>query len=184
MLYITNRNGGRIDFIKLLKLMYLSDRFHLRKNGRNLSTDEYYAMKRGPVATKTYDNCKQIASDAPDLGENSDLSTLFAKGKTSYEIVSKARPNMLNFSGSEIEAIETILATYGDKTSEELSDITHGFYEWKKYSDALRENNTSYRIETDDFFQTEDLGTIFEDKLEKLKTMRDIYHEDNDVQIS
>lgn len=183
MLYITKQNGGTIQFKKLLKLVFLSDRLHLRKFGRTLSTDDYYAMGKGPVATMTYDTCKQITGRAPDLGENGELSNFFEKGSSNFEIKAKDLPDLLSFSMSETKVLDQIYRVYGQKSGSELSDITHGFHEWKKYEDALRGSNTSYRMSFDDFFATEDTGTIFEDSLERLGLVKELFHENNASQI-
>lgn len=38
------KNGGHINKMRSIKLIYFADRFHLRKYGRPITNDEYFAM--------------------------------------------------------------------------------------------------------------------------------------------
>ena len=41
--------------MKALKLVYIADRYHLRKYGRLITNDTYFAMNYGPVPSGTKD---------------------------------------------------------------------------------------------------------------------------------
>ena len=45
----------RAGKIKLIKLVYLADKYHLLKYGRTVTNDDYYAMEFGPVGTTVKD---------------------------------------------------------------------------------------------------------------------------------
>lgn len=45
---------GKMDKLKLLKLVYLADKYHLIYYGRTITNDDYYAMKHGPIASNPY----------------------------------------------------------------------------------------------------------------------------------
>lgn len=47
--------GGRLPVLKLVKLMYLAEREHLRKYFRPITLDRFVSMPHGPVPTATYD---------------------------------------------------------------------------------------------------------------------------------
>ena len=49
------QNGGEIDKLHALKLVFFADRFHLRKYGRPITNDQYWAMRFGPVASGVKD---------------------------------------------------------------------------------------------------------------------------------
>jgi hypothetical protein len=49
----------RINKMKAIKLIWVADRFHLRKYGRLLTNDTYVAMKFGPVGSSV----KNLAED-------------------------------------------------------------------------------------------------------------------------
>lgn len=47
-------NGGSLNYMKLIKLMYLADRKALQLIERPISTDKYVSMERGPVLSEVY----------------------------------------------------------------------------------------------------------------------------------
>jgi uncharacterized phage-associated protein len=53
--FFLRRAGGPIDKAKLMKLVYLSDRAHFIEFGVPLTGDRQYAMKWGPVPSRTLD---------------------------------------------------------------------------------------------------------------------------------
>lgn len=51
--------GGRMPYMRLLKLLYLADRASFLEYGRPITGDSYIAMKFGPVLSTVYDRIKQ-----------------------------------------------------------------------------------------------------------------------------
>ena len=51
--WLLRKYNGAASKILLIKLLFFADKYHLRKYGRTVSSDEYRAMNFGPVATKT-----------------------------------------------------------------------------------------------------------------------------------
>lgn len=47
--------GGRLNYMKLIKLMYLADRQALLKWGRPITYDSYFSLKHGPILSTTLD---------------------------------------------------------------------------------------------------------------------------------
>ena len=45
--------GGRMSYLKLIKLMYLIDREALLRWGRPVTTDCYVSMDKGPILSRT-----------------------------------------------------------------------------------------------------------------------------------
>ena len=64
--YLLQLAGGTINKMKLLKLLYLSERESLRRYGMPMTGDKIVAMEYGPVLSTTYDLTKLKASDAAD----------------------------------------------------------------------------------------------------------------------
>jgi hypothetical protein len=53
-------NQDRFNIVYLLKMIFFSDRYHLRHFGITATCDDYYAMmKLGPVASFTFDMLKR-----------------------------------------------------------------------------------------------------------------------------
>src|SRR3989344_6731266 len=53
--YIAEKQGGVVDYMKALKLLYLADRLHLRKYGRLITDDRLIAMKYGTLGSQARD---------------------------------------------------------------------------------------------------------------------------------
>ncbi len=53
--YLLEKLGGRTQYIKLIKLMYLADRALLRECGRTITGDRMYALPKGPILSRTLD---------------------------------------------------------------------------------------------------------------------------------
>jgi len=47
------RKIKKADKIKIIKLVYLANKYHLAKYGRTITGDDYYAIEHGPVGTAT-----------------------------------------------------------------------------------------------------------------------------------
>ena len=54
--------GGRMSYMKLIKLLYLADREALLRWGRPISTDRYVSMDHGPVLSRVLN----LTSDGDD----------------------------------------------------------------------------------------------------------------------
>ena len=63
--FFAQQAGGRLSKLRALKLVFFADRYHLRKYGRLVTNDEYWAMDYGPVASNT----KDLAELSAFLGE-------------------------------------------------------------------------------------------------------------------
>jgi len=57
VLYILNKTNG-IDYYRLFKILYLSERNHLANWGSKIIMDNFVAMDKGPVPTELYDLVK------------------------------------------------------------------------------------------------------------------------------
>lgn len=140
--FFARRSGGRINKMKALKLLYFADRFHLRKYGRPITNDMYFAMSFGPVA-----------SGAKDLAEGSDFRPAVEKAyagqflnPSHYEVASLAELDRDVFSETDLEALAFAWERFGEKDEFVLADLTHFYPEWKKHEAAL-EGGVNSRVE-------------------------------------
>src|SRR3990167_5078172 len=53
--YFVRERGGSEKKLNLLKLLFLADRYHIRRYGRPIFNDVYFAMTYGPVASAVKD---------------------------------------------------------------------------------------------------------------------------------
>lgn len=49
MRFFAEKLGGKVSDVKLMKLMYFTDRLSIEETGYPLSYDDYYSMNRGPI---------------------------------------------------------------------------------------------------------------------------------------
>jgi len=146
--YFANKNGGKINKLKALKLIYFADRYHLRKYGRLITNDIYFAMQLGPVASSTKDIVE--GSEFLDTSEKEYAKCYFSL-KPKYLLVSNKPVDLDVFSDSDIEALNFAWERFGHIEKFKLADLTHKYPEWKRTEKSLR---LSPRIQMDllDFF--------------------------------
>lgn len=167
-------NGGIMNKMQALKLIWLSDRLHLRKYGRPILQDYYVAMDNGPVPSQTRDilqlNGMGVGNDVLDY------SKAFIE-PSQYEYKSLSNPNEKVFSKSDIEALKLIYDTYGKFDKYTVRDISHEFPEWKKWEDGLKAKKfRSHEMYYEDFFM--DAGgnhQIFIDDVKSLELVKQLY---------
>ena len=142
------KEGGAINKMKALKLIYFADRYHLRKYGRLITNDNYIAMENGPVASRTRD----IAEKTNFIGrDEKSYANTYLESKGKYDLKSKLSPDTDVFSDSDIEALEFAWEKFGHFDKFKLASITHDYPEWSKHRDELN-RTLSMPMDLDDFF--------------------------------
>jgi uncharacterized phage-associated protein len=141
--FFAKANGGQIDMIRALKLVFFADRYHLRKYGRPVTNDTYFAMKLGPVPS----GVKDIASQSSFVDETeSAYADRFLSTNEPNEVASVAPVDERALSETDLEALEFAWMRFGRKWA--ICDITHEYPEWAKHATELRSGMVS-RIEMD-----------------------------------
>lgn len=138
--YFARQSGGRINKMKALKLLFFADRFHLRKYGRPITNDEYFAMNYGPVP-----------SGGKDLVEGSDFrpdvekayAGQFLDAVNRYEFSSVDEIDAPVFSRTDQEALEYVWNHFGSQDEFQLAKLTHEYPEWKKHEAAISGGSSS-----------------------------------------
>lgn len=160
--------GGTINKMKSLKLLWLADRLHLRTYGRSITNDNYVAMKNGPVA-----------SSAKDIVENSSFcseeESAYGKAFLSLRdwqmVDSIALVDTKVFSKTDIAVLNKVYESFGDKDKYELSELSHSYPEWKKWeSQLLTNSSTRFNMMDADFFADPEVGNdpMFDEPQERL----------------
>jgi uncharacterized phage-associated protein len=144
-------SGGGLNKMKALKLIWLADRFHLRKYGRPIIQDYYVAMENGPVASATRDILQRnkfgVKQDVLKYADD------FISESGSYDFKSVNEPNVKVFSKSDLECLKSVFDTYGHLSKYDLRDLTHKFPEWKRWEEGLKKKEyNSHPMDYDDFF--------------------------------
>jgi hypothetical protein len=186
--YFAHKKDGKINKMKAIKLIYFADRYHLRKYGRPVVGDTYWAMKLGPVASNVLDTANfdegKLDRDCLDyaksfLGHPADDAKLLT-------VTSKKDVELKVFSQSDIEALEAAYNEFGDKDQFELADIiSHSYPEWAKHKEEIEGGKKRVRMDYADFFLNSrhaKSSGIFELSEEHLALTKNIYLENQEAE--
>lgn len=116
--------GHTINYMKLLKLLYVAERESLRLNGRMITGDCVVAMERGPVLSAVLNLIKGTHTDVDIWDEHIE--------RERYHISLKSNPGVKSLSRFEIELLQDVARRYRDNDEWEMVGITHQFREWQK----------------------------------------------------
>lgn len=123
--HLLGLRGGRMSYMKLVKLLYLADREALLRWGRPITTDRYVSMDRGPVLSRVLD----LATDGGDPGTPSIWSSSITE-PSNYEVELKAAAGDDELSEAEIELLDKVFQEHGRKSRWDLVKHTHTLPEW------------------------------------------------------
>ena len=178
--FFARKKDGKINKMKAIKLIYLADRLHLRKYGRPIIGDVYWAMKLGPVGSQA----KNVAELSDRLPKGVfTYARKYIKPTDDKRSFVSVEPTELNlFSKTDIECFETIYKTFSDKDQFELADITHKYSEWLKHKRELERGKKSVKMSYEDFFNDIDgTHTIFSQDKKSLSLAKDSFEESKEV---
>jgi uncharacterized phage-associated protein len=116
--------------MKLAKLLYFTDKEHLRAYGRPVSGDRYIKKEYGPVPSMAYDLIKH--DERVDVEAQVVFDRHFDVSGNDLKI--KAPPNLSFLSESDREILDEVLRKYGHLTSAQLSKLSHREPAWEKAS--------------------------------------------------
>ncbi|MSU54526.1 MAG: DUF4065 domain-containing protein [Candidatus Staskawiczbacteria bacterium] len=166
--FLARKKNGKINKMKAMKLIYFADRLHLRKYGRPIVGDIYWAMKLGPVGSRT----KNVAglSDIPEevfLYAKKYIQPTDDKKQT---FISLKPEDLSIFSKTDIECLESVYDKFSDKDQFELAEITHQYPEWAKHKKELDSGKKRVKMDYNDFFgnSSKDDGFFAENKSDLL----------------
>lgn len=151
-------NGGKMNYMKMIKLLYFIDRKALEKWERPVTYDTYYSMKQG-----------QILSTVLDLAKNKIKGKYWhnhiaKSGMYSVELISEHK-ELKKLSPAEVELIESV---YGELGKHDQFDLGRRTKEGAEY----QETQTSIQTTLDNLlsalkYDNEDIERIKETLGEK-----------------
>ena len=156
ILHLTTK-GLELTSYRVVKLLYLADREHLREFGRPISFDRYVAMENGPVASYAYDVMKGLKRSGTNV-EDLPFSVVKIGGRK-YAQDPKRAINRKLFSRSDLQILDETCHKYGGWTFSQLYHETHKHEAYDKAWKNRSSNADAMRFE--DFFE----GMENQDKL-------------------
>lgn len=100
--------NGKLNYMVLIKWLYLLDREALLKWTRPVTFDEYYSMKLGPMLSRTHDLATEM-----HLPEEQSYWAEFISAPSNYIVSLLKMPGDDKLSEAEEEAIEEIFRRFG-----------------------------------------------------------------------
>ena len=177
--YLANKlMGKRLSKLNALKLVYLADRYHLRKYGMPILRDEYYAMNYGPVASRTKRLIEQIGKD-PSITDFISVergSRRTSSGRDVMYIASIRKPNLEQLSKTEVQALNVALTQW--PLHDDLVRFTHLFPEWKSAESKLKAGASRVKMDYLDFFKPCPEGEYCDADDELVEMNRQVFEEE------
>lgn len=127
------------DKLKLVKLLFFADKYHLLKYARQISGDNYDALPNGPIPSGALD----ILNFVSDYGISAETiqiaKELFRVDNNNRSLVNPdANMEYDSLSKTDIEALDYVIERFKDKDGGFLIDYSHDFPEWYRHEDDLK----------------------------------------------
>ena len=128
--YFADRQGGRINILKLMKLLYLADRGAMIAHGEPISFDYFVSMDHGPVLSRTLNLINGTYPDhmAADWDE-------WISDREGHVIASNrrfGRDDLDQLSDADLEVLDSTWRAFGHMNQWELVEYTHkNLPEWQ-----------------------------------------------------
>lgn len=117
--------GGTLNYMVLVKLLYLADREALKKFESPITGDRMSSLPYGPVLSRILN---LIKGGPIDEGDSPWFETV--SPPEGYDVKLIGNHGYENLSGAEEKILAEIFQKYGNKTWQEMSRITHDLPEW------------------------------------------------------
>jgi uncharacterized phage-associated protein len=174
--YFAQKEGGVINKMKAFKLIWLSDRLHLRKYGRPILNDVYFALPKGPIPSST----KDLADNSDYLADSErELREQVLENAGRYTIKAKTEVQKNVFSESDLEVMSLVYDNFGNLDEFTLSELSHEYPEWKKFEKSLQVGHSSrFEMNYQDFFDNnENSHILFKQDEELLELNKEVFLE-------
>lgn len=128
--WFASKAGGKINVLRLMKLMYLADRESMDRHGFPISFDRFVSMDHGPVLSRTLN---LVNGDIE--GPGGAQWQRWISDRDNYELASireVSRADLDELSDADIAILDQIWQRFGEMNQWQLRDYTHADCpEWK-----------------------------------------------------
>jgi uncharacterized phage-associated protein len=115
------RAGGRLNIMKLVKLVYLLDRLSLDRRGVPVVGGDYLSMRNGPVTSEVLDliNSGRLFGEADTHWEQN------VSDRRNHDVQLERMPAREHLSDAELKLVDEIWAAHGGKDHWQLVEWCH-----------------------------------------------------------
>lgn len=129
--YLLRKNGRPMSHLKLMKLMYLSERTSLKNYASTITGDHFVSMPHGPVLSETLNRMNGCV-ESQQGGWNDFISALEDNMISVKPGVSTDSSKLGHLSKSGMWAMDEVWEKFGGMGRYEIRDYTHAHCpEWK-----------------------------------------------------
>lgn len=115
------RAGGRLNIMKVVKLIYLLDRLSLDRRGIPVVGGDYLSMRNGPVTSEVLD----LINSGRLLGESDTRWEQYVSDRRDHDLQLEQMPAREHLSGAELKLLDEIWAQHGGKDQWQLVEWCH-----------------------------------------------------------
>lgn len=118
--YLLTLNRGRLNYTKLIKLLYIADREVFNAYGFTITGDRYYALHNGPILSRLYDLIQKKANASLQVKWDNYFY------KDGYDLLGdKLQRPIQELSEIEKEKINEVDERYKQYSYNQMIDIIH-----------------------------------------------------------
>jgi uncharacterized phage-associated protein len=152
--YFAGHGIDDLDKMKVAKLLFHADKYHLLTYGRPVIGDTYACMEYGPVPSATLNVLSDLIADDPSYPPIAkplfDAYISVEKDGRRYPVFRAKQPADLDvFSDSDIEALDHAIKLHGKKSARQLSQESHHEPAWRIANESRPEGSSvmmDYRL--------------------------------------
>jgi uncharacterized phage-associated protein len=132
--YLLFRAGGRLPLLKLMKLLYLSERVSFQRFGDSITGDAMVSMPHGPVLSMTYDHLNG-GLESMEGGWSTWISDRAGNEVALQDssMIRSPEEDLLALSDNDLECLAQVWSEFGHWDRWKLVEYTHtgGCPEWE-----------------------------------------------------
>lgn len=131
--FLLGRANRSMNYMKLIKLLYLAERTALSRFETSITGDSFFSLKYGPVLSETLD---LIKSETQDPYWERFIQPRKGRGTT---VRRRKDPGVGDLSPAEVGILEETWQQYHQLNEFQLAELTHNICpEWKDPSDGRK----------------------------------------------
>jgi len=115
------RSGGRINIMKLVKLVYLLDRLSIDRRGVPVGGGDYLSMRNGPVTSELLD----LINAGRIFGETDQGWEQCVSARRDHDVQLEKPPAHEHLSDAEVSLLDEIWREHGGKDQWQLVEWCH-----------------------------------------------------------
>ena len=124
--FLLFKGKGRLSLLKLMKLMYLSERLSLGRYGDTITGDDFVSMKNGPVLSMMLNHLNGFVKSSPDGWDKwiADRSENIIELRDP-SMIRTPEEDLLALSETDLECLNEVWSEFGHWDSWKLVEYTH-----------------------------------------------------------